>query len=139
LNLKSKLEKTFAAWMKNLKIAFLYEPVKIPYTLRKNYTPDWVISKKGKRKVDEVLTVADLSDKIIIETKGVLDAGQREKFKAIKEQHPDLDIRFVCSRDNYITKKKNKKREGGMRYSDWCEKYGFGYHIGAEPPRKWFN
>lgn len=61
-----------------------------------------------------------LENGIIIETKGRLTTENRKKHKYIKEQHPDLDIRFLFSNAN---NKLHKDRQ--TRYRDWCDKQGF--------------
>lgn len=71
--------------------------------------------------------------KIYIETKGRLTSFDRTKLKAIKERHPDVDLRLVLMSDNKI--RKNSK----VRYSDWCEKYGFPWCIGVGIPTKWLE
>jgi hypothetical protein len=50
---------------------------------------------------------------------------------AVKEHNPDTDIRILFQTDNWISKKKTS------RYSDWCDKNGFIYHIGEEVPESW--
>jgi len=132
---RSLLEKRFAAWVTNLKIKFLYEPIKIPYTIpeqKRNYIPDFVISKK------KALTIDDLNDTLIIETKGRFVAADRKKMQYIKADNPNLDIRLIFPADEYLTKQ-GRKNKSGMRYSDWCEKYGFKYYIGTEPPQECFE
>jgi hypothetical protein len=51
---------------------------------------------------------------------------------AVKESHPDKDIRFVFQANNKIHPK------SVTRYSDWAEKHGFKYAIG-EAPKDWFE
>ena len=77
---RSGLELKVSDYLKELKIDFLYEQVKIEWEdlAYRTYTPDFV-----------------LSDGIIIETKGMFTAADRRKHLAIKKQHPELDIRFV--------------------------------------------
>lgn len=61
-----------------------------------------------------------LDNGIIIETKGIFDSEDRRKHLAIKEQHPELDIRFVFSNS------KAKLYKGAKsKYFEWCDKYGF--------------
>ena len=55
-----------------------------------------------------------------IESKGLFDNEDRRKHIAIREQHPELDIRFVFSNAQAKLYKGSK-----TRYSGWCEKHGF--------------
>jgi hypothetical protein len=93
-----------------------FESDYLPYVIKGTYNPD-----------------IKLSNGIFIEVKGVLDAGTQRKMKAVKESHPDLDIRFVFARAG------NKLRKGGrMTYWQWAEKYGFPWSEGMIP-REWFK
>jgi hypothetical protein len=59
---------------------------------------------------------------IFVETKGRFVMDDRKKHLLIREQHPELDIRFVFQNS------KNKIRKGSKTtYADWCIKYGFLY------------
>ena len=55
-------------------------------------------------------------------TKGIFDSEDRHKHTCIRQQHPELDIRFVFSNA------KAKLYKGAKStYTDWCEKNGFKY------------
>jgi len=85
-----------------------YEPFKIPYTVpasNHNYTPDFV-----------------LENGIVIESKGRWDLDSRKKHKLLKQQYPDLDLRFVFSNSNARIRKGAKSR-----YRDECEKMDIMY------------
>ena len=104
---RSGLEDTLATYLKELKVAFTYEKLKIEWEdlAYRTYTPDFV-----------------LDNGIIIETKGIFNTLDRRKHKAIKKQHPKLDIRFV------FTNSKRKLRKGAKSsYAQWCIRYGFRY------------
>ena len=95
-----------------------YEPLKIEWedlSYRK-YTPDFL-----------------LPNGIIIESKGLFTAQDRRKHLLIKKQHPDLDIRFVFES---IKRKLSKKSK--TTYADWCNRYGFLYHLKLIPD-KWID
>ena len=67
------------------------------------YTVDWTLLKG-----------------LLIETKGYLaDYNERRKYVLIKEQHPEIDLRFVFADPN--------KKCGGMKttHAQWADKYGF--------------
>ena len=63
-----------------------------------------------------------LANGIIIETKGRLILADKKKHLLIKEQHPELDIRFVFSNSNAKMSKTSK-----TTYAMWAEKNGFKY------------
>jgi hypothetical protein len=71
----------------------------------RTYTPDFV-----------------LDNGIIIETKGIFDSEDRRKHIAVREQHPELDIRFVFSNANAKLYKGAKST-----YAVWCKKNDFKY------------
>ena len=61
-----------------------------------------------------------LENGIIIEAKGFFDVDDRKKHLNIKEQYPELDIRFLFMNAN------NKLRKGSpTSYAKWCDKNGF--------------
>ena len=105
---RSGLEIKISDYLKELKVKFVYEGIKIEWEdlAYRTYTPDFV-----------------LHNGIIIETKGRFTAADRRKHLAIKKQHPKLDIRFV------FTNSKSKLRKGAKSsYADWCIKYDFRYY-----------
>jgi hypothetical protein len=120
LGYRSGLEEKVASQLSSLGVPFEYEKLKIEYTqpakLRR-YTPDFKLLPNG----------------IIIETKGRFITSDRQKHLLVKEQHPDLDIRFVFSNPDSKIAKGSK-----TTYADWCEKYGFQY-AKAEIPMSWLK
>lgn len=64
----------------------------------------------------------ELPNGIIIETKGIFEAADREKHLLVKEQHPDIDIRFVFTRSAAPLYKGSP-----TTYAAWCEKHDFRY------------
>jgi hypothetical protein len=63
-----------------------------------------------------------LPNGIIVETKGRFVLADRKKHLLIKEQHPELDIRFLFSSSSSKISKGSK-----TTYADWCIKNGFQY------------
>lgn len=130
---RSGLEYDIACDLRKKKVIYEYEPSdgKIVYTIPESlhkYTPDFVItSKSGKR--------------IIVESKGIFDYTDRKKHLLIRQQHPELDIRFV------FTRSKQKIRKGSKTtYADICEGRGKGEFKGVTwpyadktIPRSWLN
>ena len=104
---RSGLEKTVAEFLKVNQKRLRYEDLKIEWKdLRyRTYTPDFV-----------------LDNGIVIETKGIFDNEDRRKHIAVREQHPELDIRFVFSNANAKLYKGAKST-----YAAWCDKHGFLY------------
>jgi len=88
------------------KVKFTYESLKIKYLKKPStYTPDIV-----------------LENGIIIEVKGYFKADDRAKHLLIKEQHPELDIRFV-----FQDSRKKIHKSSPTTYGMWAEKHGFKY------------
>lgn len=57
-----------------------------------------------------------------IETKGRFTVSDRQKHLLIKQQQPDIDIRFVFSNQNQKLYRGSK-----TTYAQWCDKHGFRY------------
>lgn len=89
-------------------ISFDYESEKVPFiqpAKKRTYTPDFF-----------------LPNGIVIESKGRFLTADRQKHKLIKEQYPDLDLRFVFSRSSTRLSKRSK-----TTYARWCDSNGFLY------------
>lgn len=105
---RSRLEERFEKLLQHWDVEYEYEVTKIPYIIPESnhkYTVDW-----------------SLINGMMIETKGYLsDYAERKKYILIKEQHPDLDLRFVFDNANKLC--------GGtkMTHGKWAEKSGFKY------------
>lgn len=95
------------------KMAAMYEAERLPYVLAKVYIPDWTYLSRTSRK------------KIYIETKGYLRPEDKTKLRAVKKQHPDIDLRIIF----YAYK---------LEYIKWANKHGFPYAIGSIP-EEWLN
>lgn len=74
-----------------------------------------------------------LPNGIITETKGRLMSDDRLKHRLIKEQYPNLDIRFVFS--NSRTKIYTGSK---TTYGMWCDQFGFQY-ADKWIPEEWFR
>ena len=115
---RSGLEKRVADALKSKGIPFTYEEEKIRYVKPARnavYTPDFKIGN------------------IFIETKGRFMTADRQKHILIKEQRPDLDIRFVFSNPNQKISKTSK-----TTYAMWCDKHGFLYSK-ESIPHEWLK
>jgi IS5 family transposase len=132
-SLRSGFEKKIEAQLKEAGVKYGYESETIEWRRgiskgvcgkcgsdetfqRCSYTPDFV-----------------LDNGVWIEAKGYLDGPDRTKLKAIRKQHPEIDLRLVFQRDNVIKGTKNK-----TRYSEWAEKIGFKWALG-KVPKDWLK
>ena len=103
---RSKLELKFEDILLENKVEYDYEITVIPYTVpesKHKYTVDWT-----------------LLNGTLVETKGYLsDHQERNKYVLLKQQYPDLDLRFVFDNPNKLC--------GGTKYSHakWADKHGF--------------
>ena len=94
-----------------------YEQAYLNYTVPQRnakYTPDFI-----------------LPNGIIIEVKGLLEVEDRQKHILIKEQYPELDIRFVFGNANTPIRSGSK-----TTYADWCDTHGFLY-ANKTIPKAW--
>lgn len=118
---RSGLEETIAIQLEGKKVPYEYEDKAntVTYTIpesKHTYLPDF-----------------KLHNGIIVETKGRFVLADRKKHKLIKEQHPDLDIRFVFSNSKAKTSKGSK-----TTYGMWCEKLGIPY-ADKTIPQSWID
>ncbi len=74
-----------------------------------------------------------LCNGIMIEAKGWFTAADRKKHLLIRDQFPQLDIRFLFMRANNTLSKKSK-----TTYIMWCERNGFLW-CDKVIPEEWLN
>lgn len=123
LGYRSGLEEKISEQLNTLKVTFSYETEKITYTQpekKRSYKPDFITIKKD-------------GTKLYIETKGRLTAADRKKHEWVKDQNPNLDIRFVFTNSNTKIAKNSK-----TTYADWCNKNGFIF-ADKEIPKEWLE
>lgn len=116
---RSGLEENIAFQLSQAGVKAEYEPCKIPYTVpetKHSYTPDYI-----------------LPNGIVIESKGRFTLDDRKKHIYLKEQYPDMDLRFVFSNSNSRLRKGAKST-----YADWCSKHGFDWSDKLIP-EEWFE
>lgn len=107
---RSGLEATTADFLKKLGVSFGFETDKISYTKpasKHTYTPDFVLTKSD-------------GSKMYVETKGRFLYDDARKHLLVKDQHPELDIRFVFS--------SLRAKVGSSKIvtcQAWCEKHGY--------------
>ena len=108
---RSGLEDKIAKQIKDAGYDVIYEQEKITYTQparQAKYTPDFKLPKKGGF--------------FYVETKGRWLTADRHKHLLIKDQFPEIDIRFVFSNQNSKLYKGSK-----TTYAMYCERHGFIY------------
>ncbi len=103
--------------------AEIYESIRLKFLQpekKRGYKPDW-----------------PLRNGIIVETKGIIKgkwpAADRQKHLWVREQHPNVDIRFVFTDPNKPIHKGAKTTCAG-----WCIKNGFQY-ASKLIPEEWFE
>ena len=116
---KSGLEESISQQIEGRGIEVKYESEEVNYIIpasEHTYHPDF-----------------KLPNGIRVETKGRFVLANRKKHLLVKEQNPQLDIRFVFSNSKNKINKKSK-----TTYGMWCEKHGFKY-ADKEIPQSWFE
>lgn len=108
---KNRFEQRVYTQLKRSKLPFKYETERIPYILARHYLPDFII--------DTPL------GKVYVECKGYFRAEDKAKLKAVKKQHPEIDLRIVFYKEN-------------KQYISWCIKNGFKYAI-EKVPKEWLK
>jgi hypothetical protein len=106
---RSEFERGFAHWLIKNNVKYDYEKFYLEYQPKiKRYTPDFYLTKQD----------------IYIETKGFFDSADRKKHLLVKEQNPDIDIRFLFVNANNKLNKSSK-----TTYGAWCDKHNKFYLI----------
>jgi len=119
---RSGLEDTISKQIKEAGLKVEYETEKIEYVVpsrNAKYTPDFKLPKKGGF--------------FYVETKGIFDLDDRKKHQFIREQHPDIDLRFVFSNAKAKLYKGSK-----TTYADWCDKHEFVW-ANKTIPKEWLT
>ena len=107
------LERSIIKDFEDKGVEYQYEVLNIPYRLRKNYIPDFL-----------------LPNGIVVEAKGFWKSEDRQKIRRVIEQHPFIDLRMVFSNSaNRIAKK------SPTTYATYCDKLGIPYADGLVPQR----
>ena len=123
LGYRSGLEHQVAKELDKLGVPYGYESEVIKYikpVSTHKYTPDFILTKKD-------------GSKLYIETKGRFTSADRVKHRLIKEQYPELDLRFVFSRSKQKLSKTSK-----TSYAQWADRYGFKW-ADKEIPKEWLD
>lgn len=116
LGFKSGLERSLDIQLRQSGVEYAYESLKLDYTTRHSYTPDFVL-KNG----------------IIIEAKGYFRTdAEVAKMRAIKSTYPDLDIRFVFSNPDKLV------RRSKVSHGEWASRQGFPW-AAVRIPQEWLD
>lgn len=116
---RSGFEEQVAEMLDKNGIKYEFESMKIKYeqpSRIRTYTPDFI-----------------LPNNIIIETKGRFLTADRQKHLLIKEQYPDLDIRFIFWNPNQTISK-----QSNTTYAMWCDRHGFKW-ASRTIPKDWLQ
>ena len=117
MQFRSGLEEKVAALFDELGVIYEYESTKIPYVIQHNYTPDFL-----------------LTNGIYLETKGYWDANDRRKIKAVKQQHPEIDLRMVFQSPFNTISKRSK-----TTYAQYCDKLSIPWTSFTNIPIDWLT
>ena len=116
---RSKLEERVCADLARKKVEFQYEERCIRFTPKiRTYTPDLYFENTG----------------VYVEIKGFFKPSDRSKHLMIKEQYPELDLRFLFSNASNKLSKKSK-----TTYGMWCDRHGFIWAQGVVIPEGWYT
>jgi hypothetical protein len=76
-----------------------------------------------------------IGPKSYIEVKGYLKASERKKYVLVRDQNPDIKLRF------FFDKAHNKIYKGSpTTYADWCEANNFEWtDLSRGLPKEWLN
>jgi hypothetical protein len=119
LGFRSGLEVAIARQLERAGVPVFYEAAKVRYVWPQQnctYRPDYI-----------------LPNGILIESKGRFLTEDRQKSKHIKDQHPDIDLRFVFNNPKATLTKVSK-----TTYAKWCDSYGFQY-AAKLIPQEWID
>lgn len=112
---RNQFEERLGSFLDERDIAYEYETLTLGYTLEGKYKPDFI-----------------LPNGVVIEAKGFFRRSAQRTLRAIKKQHPNLDIRLVF----YDW---NKKVQGSnLTCKEWALKYNFKFS-NKEIPNEWIK
>lgn len=114
---ESGIYEEIKARARNHRFYVAYEQDDLHFVLKRRYRTDFTIEFES-------------GHKRYIETKGFLRSGDITKMLAVRQQHPDLDIRIVFQKDNVVIGSRK-------RYSEWATRVGYPWAIG-HVPEEWY-
>jgi len=122
---RSGLERQVARQLELAGRPYGFEEDKIDYVKpakRAKYNPDFHVIKKRD------------GSKMYIESKGRFLTEDRAKHLLIRDQHPELDIRFVFQNANARISKTSS-----TTYARWCTDKGFKFSDKGIIPKEWLQ
>jgi hypothetical protein len=66
-----------------------------------------------------------------VEAKGKFTSSNRTRLEGFKASRPDITVRLLFQRDNYLTKKHKHT------YTEWARSHGFECAVGEQLPTEW--
>lgn len=118
--LKGTFEQRVIGKLEDCGVLYQYEPHSVKYNVEREYVPD--------------LKIGDT----YIELKGYFRQDAQRKMKAVKTQHPDMDIRFLFQKASSTVQGAKKRKDGSkMTCAEWADRYGFIWAEGEEIPEDW--
>lgn len=122
LQMKGTFEERVISDLNERGVHHVYEPDKLAYYVERHYVPDL--------KLGTVNSVGG----ILVELKGYFRQDAQRKMKAVKAQHPDLDIRFVFQKADATIQGAKKRKDGTkMTCAEWADRNGFVWAEGTIP------
>lgn len=110
---RSKFEQSVAEQLDKMKVTYEYEAHRLPYIVERNYLPDF-----------------RLASGVFVEAKGYFKSADQRKHRLLKEQRPDIEVRFVFQNAS------GRVQGSKLSCAQWCEKHGFLYAEGFVP-KEW--
>ena len=123
---RSGLEERISKELGDTGCTYTYEQEVISYNKparQSKYTPDFIIQKRPDGTTKE--------RPLVIESKGRFLTADRQKHLLIKDQHPDILIRFVFSNS-----RQRISKQSNTTYAMWCEKHNYQY-ADSSVPNEW--
>ena len=116
---KGTFEERVIGDLKDRGVSYQYEPDKVSYTVERFYIPDLLLGT------------------MYVELKGYFRQDAQRKMKAVKAQHPELDIRFVFQNASSTIQGAKKRKDGSkMTCAEWADRNGFVW-AEATIPEEW--
>jgi hypothetical protein len=118
---KGTFEERVIGDLKDRGVSYQYEPDKVSYTVERFYIPDLLLGT------------------MYVELKGYFRQDAQRKMKAVKAQHPELDIRFVFQNAASTIQGAKKRKDGSkMTCAEWADRNGFVW-AEATIPEEWLD
>lgn len=130
---KSRIEYETGLQLMKEEIEFEYESQSYNYTISIPHTFCGECDSKDIKGTKSYTPDFFLPGGIVIECKGRFTPAERKKHAAMKEQYPELDLRILFQRNDWITKRHK------ARYGDWCDAKGITWAVGMTLPWEWIN